>query len=71
MATFETHDGKRFVRLLKIRVPMALALGHYEDLEEDELDDHYDDIVAEYTRRKRPPPSSVRGESREWQDNCG
>lgn len=35
----------------KIQVPMALALGKYELLEQKELNDHLNDILAEYKRR--------------------
>lgn len=39
----------------KIKVPMALATGKYEELTEDELNDHYYDVCHELTRRGLMP----------------
>lgn len=36
---------------VELRVPLALATGKYEDLTEEELNDHYIDIQAEICRR--------------------
>lgn len=71
MATFFESNGVRLVRVDAIQVPFALAFGVYEDLTDKELNEHYDDIVAEYARRGDTPPRSIRGESREWQDDGG
>lgn len=46
-----TKSGHKFVRLAAVQVPLALALGRYEALTDEELDEHYHDIRVERSRR--------------------
>lgn len=44
------------IALRKIVVPLPLAMGKYELLTKDQLNDHLNDILAEYKRRLAKVP---------------
>lgn len=48
----EAVDNEGRISVMRLRVPLAIALGLYEQLTDEQLDDHYHDICAERERRK-------------------
>jgi hypothetical protein len=44
-------DEKGRVAVFDLKVPLALALGWYEDLTDDQLREHIRDLLAEVRRR--------------------
>lgn len=54
MATFTSSkvDENGRIGVFDLRVPLALALGLYERLTDQELEEHYYDIKHEYERRE-------------------
>lgn len=43
--------AKTEIALSKILVPLPLAMGKYELLTKEQLNDHLNDVLAEYKRR--------------------
>jgi hypothetical protein len=51
--------GVRLLRMNDLKVPLQLAVGKYEEITDDYLDIHYNDICAEFERRGRETPDRV------------
>ena len=48
---------KDFLRAKRLQVPLALATGLYEQLSDEEINDHHEDIHAELRRREQSVPN--------------
>jgi hypothetical protein len=46
------RDGRRHMKRHVLRVPLALAQGHYEDLSDLQLQAFIDELTAEHARRR-------------------
>ncbi len=45
------QEPDTYIRLANVRVPLAIVEGRYEDLTLEELNDHINDVLAEFKRR--------------------
>lgn len=59
-ATYSKHvDAEGRVSVFRLQVPLALALGLYDDLTDEQLTEHYHDIMEVISKRERQTSYSI------------